>query len=135
MNEKYKTKFAELFNQVQKEVNQTAHDKGWYDSRVASILIDFSQEAENEFKAFQDGTRIGLIHSEISEGLEGLRHGNPPSDKIGDEGFSQIEEEFADAIIRIMDMSQERGWRIGEAIEAKRAYNNNRAYRHGGKKI
>jgi len=37
--------------------------------------------------------------------------------------------------IRIMDMSGLRGYRIGEAVIAKMAYNRNRPYRHGGKAI
>ena len=109
--------FIKSFNAIQEKVNATAHEKGWYD------------------KPAEDGTRIALMHSELSEALEGLRHGNPPSDKIGDLGFSQVEEEFADCIIRILDVSQERKWRIGEAILAKAKYNEGRSHRHGGKQF
>ena len=78
-----------------------------------------------------DGELIALEHSELSEALEGLRHGNPPSDHIP--AFSSAEEEFADCIIRILDHAKARGLRIGEAIIAKHEFNLTRPYKHGGK--
>lgn len=78
-----------------------------------------------------DGECIALMHSELSEALEGLRHGNPPSEHIPD--FSAVEEEFADVIIRIMDTCHARGYRIGEAMATKMAFNEGRPYRHGKK--
>jgi len=79
------------------------------------------------------GEVIALVHSELSETLEAMRHGNPPSEKI--EGFSQVEEELADAIIRILEYCHVHDVRIGEAILAKAKYNDQRAYRHGGKQF
>lgn len=76
-----------------------------------------------------DGEAIALMHSELSEALEAIRHGNPQSDKIPH--FTNLEEELADVIIRILDYSAGRGLRIGEAIAAKHAYNVHRPYKHG----
>jgi len=78
-----------------------------------------------------DATKIALTHSELSEALEGLRAGNPKSDKIPE--FNSAEEEYADAIIRILDHCAQRDWRIGEAVVAKIRYNATRPFRHGGK--
>ncbi len=76
-----------------------------------------------------DGEIIALCHSELSELLEGLRHGNPRSDHIPE--FYSSEEEVADLIIRLMDFSNSKGWRIGEAIIAKMKFNETRPYKHG----
>lgn len=105
--------FVEAYNAKAKEINETARIKGWWD-----------QERN-------DGEIIALIHSELSEALEALRHGNQSDDHIQE--FNGVEAELADAIIRIMDFGFARGYRIAEALEAKTAYNKTRAYKHGGK--
>lgn len=80
-----------------------------------------------------DAEMIALMHSELSEALEGLRKGDPPNDQLPK--FSYQEVEFADTIIRMMDMALAKGLRIAEALEAKKEYNKGRSYRHGGKSI
>ena len=56
-----------------------------------------------------DSEMIMLVVTELAEAVEGLRHGNPPDDKVPE--FSAAEAEFADAIIRMMDQAHARGWR------------------------
>ena len=77
--------------------------------------------------------RIAMMHSELSEALEGYRHGNPPSDHIPE--FSILEEEFADVVIRMMHLGSAEPLRIAEAVDAKLAYNETRPMAHGGKRI
>lgn len=64
-------------------------------------------------------------HGEISEGWEGARKGNKPSDHIPE--FSFAEEENADAIIRIFDTSGAFGFRLAKAVVAKIMFNGARA--------
>jgi NTP pyrophosphatase (non-canonical NTP hydrolase) len=101
----------EPWMQTAAQVHETARQHGFWD-----------QERNN-------GEMIALIHSEISEALEYIRHGNPASDHIPT--FTGAEEEMADAIIRIMDMAYARGWRLPAAIVAKMAFNAAREYKHG----
>lgn len=75
------------------------------------------------------GEMIALMHSELSEALEGARHGNPESNHLPE--FSQIEEEFADVVIRIAHAANYLGLDVGDAIVAKLAYNRTRPRMHG----
>jgi hypothetical protein len=105
--------FKESFDALQSDIHQNAINHGWW---------------ENERN---DGELIALIHSELSECLEALRHGNPESEKIP--GFCHAVEELADAQIRIMDMAEARGWDLSGAILAKHGHNGYRRFKHGNK--
>lgn len=65
-----------------------------------------------------------LIHSEISEAMEGHRKNNT-DDKLPHR--SALEVELADAVIRIFDLAGGFDLDLGGAIAEKLAYNANRA--------
>ena len=105
--------FIQAFNALAADIHATAREKGWWD------------------RERNDGEMFALMHSELSEGLEGLRHGNPPDDKVPQ--FTSVEAELADVIIRIMDTSAARGWKVAEALVEKAEMNKTRERMHGGK--
>lgn len=74
---------------------------------------------------------LALIHSELSEALEGLRKGDPANDQLPQYRYSEVE--LADALIRIADAAKAFGWNIGEALVDKMLFNEGREHRHGGK--
>jgi NTP pyrophosphatase (non-canonical NTP hydrolase) len=76
-----------------------------------------------------DGEALALVHSEVSEALEALREGNPPSVKAP--WLSCVEEELADVVIRIMDLAAGKGWDVAGALLAKIKHNAGRPAMHG----
>lgn len=68
-------------------------------------------------------TKLCLVHSEISEGLEGLRK-NLMDDHLPHR--QMLEVELADACIRIFDICGALGYDLGNAIREKLDYNTSR---------
>ena len=86
-------------------------------------------EGEDMRSQLRDRTRLGLalaaeklclVHSEVSEAMEGLRK-NLPDDKLPHRPM--IEVELADAVIRIADLAGALGLDLGGAIAEKMAFN------------
>jgi len=103
--------FEKEWNKISKKIYKNAVNHGFW------------KEERN------DGEAMALIHSEISEALEAMRNGNPSSNKIME--FSGVEEELADAIIRIMDYAFGKDLDVAGAITAKLEYNKSREFLHG----
>lgn len=118
--------FIEQFRAAQADCHATANAKGWWQDREQLESI-----CGNTAATQIDIACLALAMGELSEGIEWIRAGNPPDDKIPQ--FSGAEAEMADCVIRLMDLAERRGWRLAEAIAAKMEMNKGRSFRHGGK--
>ena len=108
---------------LQRKIHQGNVDAGWWTDLETGINL--ANEARK-------GTRLGkaivaeklcLIHSEVSEAMEGARK-NLPDDKLPHRPM--IEVELADAVIRILDLCGALELDIDGAINEKRTYNSKR---------
>lgn len=70
------------------------------------------------------GTKLALIHSEVSEALEGVRK-DKQDDHLPHRKSEEVE--LADAVIRIFDLAGARDLDLAGAIIEKLAYNQQRA--------
>ena len=130
-------------NELRDEALQNATEKGFTQSSPAEM--------------------IALIHSELSEALECLREGTPPSKMQYSYAFGVspcaqptkafasyssptgenivrgkpegVPAEMADVIIRVLHFCGALGIDIDKAVKEKMAYNETRPFRHGGKRF
>lgn len=127
---------AKTLNQLRDEAYQNAKQHGFHDS-------DKPYEITNADLHAIIAQRLALIHSEISEALEAdreEREANLCAFDCSEESFSvkfkahikdTLEDELADAIIRILDFC---GWLsidIERHVELKMKYNAGRERMHG----
>lgn len=84
----------------------------------------WNDPATGEPKDRNDGEMIALMHSELSEALEGVRKGT--NDSHLPHRLS-VEVELADTLIRIFDYAGARGLDLAGAVVEKLAYNTQRA--------
>lgn len=65
-------------------------------------------------------SKLALVHSEVSEAVEGVRKGLM-DDHLKERPMAEVE--LADAIIRAMDLAGHEGWDLAGAIIEKLYYN------------
>lgn len=115
MNDYNSQSFVDVIRELSKKIHTNAVEHGfWCDEPTSNF-----------------GLKIALIHSELSEALEAHRSGNLLSPTLSQ--LSWTEEELADAIIRILDLSEKCGFDLGNAILAKHNFNCTRPHKHGKK--
>jgi NTP pyrophosphatase (non-canonical NTP hydrolase) len=128
--------FVESHNFLAAYHHEIMIEKGFWKSRDAIVLACKNEgglELEKAARAAVNCQALALVATEVSEMVEGIRHGNGPDDKIPE--FSAAEAEAADVYLRLMDLAHGNGWRIAEATIAKIAMNKTRAPMHGGKQF
>ena len=101
---------------LQAGCHRLAAQSGWWNAKDGTRI---DPADPNVF-----ATKIALIHSEVSEALEGGRKGKP-DDHLPHR--SSVEVEFADALIRIFDTAGAMHLDLAGAIVEKLAYNQQRA--------
>lgn len=129
----------QVINDLVTEIHQGNRDAGWwtdlfFNHKVKKLMSEFNFDEEKALKVLsclniteeldrEIPTLLCLIHSEISEAMEGDRK------KLMDDKLphrSMLEVELGDAVIRIFDLAGSRGMDLGGAIREKLEYNKNR---------
>jgi len=120
------TLVREAGNIIQDVCHKASFDAGWWAPKFVAGYTDngplYLQEARagTRFGKALVAEKLALVHSEISEALEGHRK-NKMDDHLPHR--KSIEVELADAIIRIGDLAGALQLDLGGAIEEKMAYN------------
>ena len=114
---------------LQHACHRAAHDAGWWHASAAADLRAFIRSGyktpmEAVFSGALVAQKLCLIHSEISEAMEGHRKGLQ-DDKLPHRPMLEVE--LADAAIRIFDLAGALNLDLGGAIAEKMAFNAQRA--------
>lgn len=112
-NVSFTERMVENFNDLQQLCHGVAVESGWWADPETGHNLDRN-----------DGELICLMHSELSEAMEGLRK-DLMDDHLPDRKSCEVE--LADCIIRILDFAEAKGYNIGDAIVDKLDYNTTRA--------
>ncbi len=108
----YRTKLEQFSDKYEHNTNM-----------LVDICHGLAKEAGWHDKPREVGTMLALVHSEVSEALEGFRK-DLNDDHLTNRKMAEVE--LADAVIRIFDLAGSKGFDIGGALVEKLKYNTTR---------
>ena len=103
--------------------HKASYNAGWWthDKRDLRLVInDPANDSERLLGRALVAQKLALVHSEVSEAMEGHRKGLM-DDKLPHRPMLEVE--LADAVIRIADLAGALGLDLGGAIAEKMAFN------------
>lgn len=120
-------------NQLAQQIHEDNVAKGFYEgpAKLAALINEHGTDEDRDaLKKLFGAQRVALMHSELSEALEGHRK-DLKDDHLGHR--TSFEVELADTLIRILDAAGHYNIDILGAVSEKLAYNRSRPYKHGKK--
>lgn len=91
------------YEKLQPEIRAWAIEKGWLEPEAEPRAID---------------GLLMLVVTEVAESVEAWRAGNPACERPGMEHLTHVAEELADVVIRLVQMADEWGFKIGQPFVA-----------------
>lgn len=136
-------------NELSKEIFAINKEKGFWDSHFKALELTDDPELKKAIDDAFVSQKLMLITTEVGEAMEALRDGklcqldsdeltyldNTKDDLYKDEFQARVkntlQDEIADSIIRLLDLSGGLDINIEKHILMKIKYNKTRGYKHG----
>ncbi len=129
MDEIRRSYLKDLFGELQKEIHQNAKDKGFW-PELEGVDMNDNIESETALNKVNVGEKLALCQSALSKALEASRKESYEQDEHCP-AFTNFSIELADAVIRIMDLTEANGIPLIGAIMTKFKFNKTRPHKHG----
>lgn len=128
--------FIKCYEGMTCAITKWAVRKGFWEHREALVeKLSDHPDSWNNLQALVEKLvkyqKLLLVVTELAEAAEGIRDVVAGEEASKVDGFTNEEEEVADAVIRLMDYGGYYNLKIAACIQAKMAVNEQRPTRHG----